>query len=60
MNGVVVRLVVCAAATVISLRAADVAYTGSRTCAGCHPKIYQDYVRTAMGRSMGATPGKIG
>jgi hypothetical protein len=29
-----------------------VAYIGSRICAGCHAKIYQDYVRTAMGRSM--------
>ena len=29
-----------------------VAYIGSRKCAGCHAKIYQDYVRTAMGRSM--------
>jgi hypothetical protein len=29
-----------------------VSYIGSRACAGCHQKIYQDYVRTAMGRSM--------
>src|SRR5690349_6047652 len=29
-----------------------VGYTGSRTCAGCHPKIYRDYAGTAMGRSM--------
>ncbi|HXJ44778.1 MAG TPA: tetratricopeptide repeat protein [Bryobacteraceae bacterium] len=29
-----------------------VAYTGSRTCAGCHPKIYRDYTGAAMGRSM--------
>ena len=45
-----------------SLRAAEntkyrntapgVAYTGSPTCAGCHPKIYRDYSGTAMGRSM--------
>ncbi len=33
------------------------AYTGSGVCAGCHAKIYRDYVRTAMGRSMSlATP----
>jgi hypothetical protein len=31
---------------------AGVAYVGSRVCAGCHPKIYQDYIRTAMGRSI--------
>ncbi len=29
-----------------------VAYVGSRVCAGCHAKIYQDYSATAMGRSM--------
>ncbi|MCU1273999.1 MAG: hypothetical protein JWO48_1430, partial [Bryobacterales bacterium] len=33
-------------------RAEDAAYIGSRTCAGCHRKIYLDYGRTAMGRSM--------
>ena len=27
-------------------------YVGSRACAGCHAKIYQDYSTTAMGRSM--------
>lgn len=32
--------------------AEDAVYIGSRTCAGCHKKIYQDYGRTAMGRSM--------
>ena len=32
--------------------APGVAYIGSRTCAGCHQKIYQEYGRTAMGRSM--------
>src|SRR5579859_384359 len=25
-----------------------VAYTGSAACAGCHPKIWRDYARTAM------------
>jgi len=29
-----------------------VAYVGSRACAACHAKIYQDYSKTAMGRSM--------
>jgi hypothetical protein len=29
-----------------------VPYIGSRACAGCHQKMYQDYIRTAMGRSM--------
>jgi len=29
-----------------------VAYVGSRVCAGCHAKIYQEYAQTAMGRSM--------
>ncbi len=32
--------------------APGVAYIGSRACSGCHSKIYQDYIRTAMGRSM--------
>jgi hypothetical protein len=35
------------------------AYVGSRTCSGCHAKIYQAYARSAMGRSMSvarATP----
>src|SRR5262249_24596573 len=29
-----------------------VAYLGSKGCAGCHKKIYDSYLRTAMGRSM--------
>ncbi len=29
-----------------------VKYIGSRACAGCHSKIYQDYSKTAMGLSM--------
>lgn len=32
--------------------APGVAYIGSRACAGCHQKIYQNYIHTAMGRSM--------
>jgi hypothetical protein len=39
--------------------AAGVAYTGSRTCAGCHTQIYNAYLKTAMGRSMGS-PGERG
>ncbi|HZT32652.1 MAG TPA: cytochrome c3 family protein [Bryobacteraceae bacterium] len=27
-------------------------YIGSKTCAGCHPRIYTSFRRTAMGRSM--------
>ncbi len=58
----VVRRIFLALSIFTSLRAAEttayrntapgVAYTGSRTCAGCHPKIYRDYAGTAMGRSM--------
>jgi len=58
----VVRRIFLALSIFTSLRAAEnttyrntadgVAYTGSRTCAGCHPKIYRDYIGTAMGRSM--------
>jgi hypothetical protein len=33
--------------------APGVAYVGSRMCSGCHSRIYADYMRTAMGRSMG-------
>src|SRR5690348_15534850 len=38
-----------------------VAYIGSKSCAGCHNKIYLDYIRTAMGRSMGpaASPAQL-
>ncbi|MGH7246611.1 MAG: tetratricopeptide repeat protein [Pseudomonadota bacterium] len=32
--------------------APGVAYVGSKVCAGCHRRIYDDYVRSAMGRSM--------
>jgi hypothetical protein len=62
-----VRLALCALACILlsgtkSLSADDgiaylntapgVAYIGSRACSGCHSKIYQDYIRTAMGRSV--------
>jgi hypothetical protein len=57
-----VRWLFLALSIFTSLRAAEntkyrntppgVAYTGSPTCAGCHPKIYRDYSGTAMGRSM--------
>lgn len=29
-----------------------VGYVGSKACASCHPKIYSEYVKTAMGRSI--------
>lgn len=58
----VVRRLLIVLAIVTSRGAADeiayrnaapaVPYIGSRACAGCHQKIYQDYIRTAMGRSM--------
>lgn len=32
--------------------ATGVAYVGSKICAGCHQKNYEEYVHTAMGRSM--------
>ena len=32
--------------------AASVAYVGSETCGGCHPKILENFRRTGMGRSM--------
>jgi hypothetical protein len=45
---------VCAAESVAWRNAATgVAYVGSKACAGCHPKLYRDYLATAMGRSMG-------
>jgi len=57
-----VRLLVLTACLISPLGSAEnpayrntapaVAYTGSQACAGCHPKIYRDYSRTAMGRSM--------
>src|SRR5579872_1397366 len=50
-----VKRILCAALMVGYLSGADdppLAYVGSRACAACHPKIYRDYVRTAMGRSM--------
>jgi hypothetical protein len=58
----VVKLLVLTACFILPLGAAEnaecrntaptVAYVGSSACAGCHPKIYRDYTRTAMGRSM--------
>src|SRR5215831_334776 len=38
-----------------------VQYIGSRTCGGCHLKIYQGYIRTAMGRSitLAADPDRL-
>ena len=38
---------------------AGVAYVGSRICAGCHAKIYQDFIQTAMGRSMDLPAGSL-
>ena len=32
-------------------------YTGSKVCAGCHRKIFDDYMRSAMGRSMSTASG---
>src|SRR5690349_1833208 len=29
-------------------------YVGSKLCAGCHPRIFRSFRRTAMGRSMAA------
>ena len=64
----VVRRILFALSIVTSLDAAadltyrnttpGVAYIGSQMCAGCHAKIYRDYARTAMGRSMslGSSP----
>jgi hypothetical protein len=34
------------------LALADSSYVGSEGCAGCHARIYSDYVQTAMGRSL--------
>jgi hypothetical protein len=34
-------------------------YAGSQACAGCHPKIFQEYRRTPMGGSM-SLPSAIG
>lgn len=31
---------------------ADVEYAGSKACAGCHKSIYDQYIRTGMGRSL--------
>jgi tetratricopeptide (TPR) repeat protein len=42
----VASLVVCTLATV------GQDYVGSQSCAGCHRKLYEDYKKTAMGRSM--------
>jgi hypothetical protein len=65
MIAYVVKGLLFALSTVVSLDAADnlayrntapgVGYVGSRMCSGCHAKIYQDYVTTAMGRSMSLT-----
>ena len=55
---ILVRLFVAALVGVLSAQNTyrntkpGVAYVGSRACAGCHAKIYQDYIATAMGRSM--------
>jgi len=51
------RLLICPVAA-ISLLAAEaprnaapgVPYVGSKVCAGCHRGIYDEYVRTPMGR----------
>src|SRR2546421_5171440 len=32
--------------------ASDSKYVGSGICASCHQKVYQDFLRTGMGRSM--------
>jgi hypothetical protein len=58
----VVRLALYALCSVASLGAGKsttyrntapgVKYIGSRACVGCHSKLYQDYIGTAMGRSM--------
>lgn len=33
--------------------APEVKYVGSKACAGCHQRLYDGFVQTAMGRSMG-------
>ena len=43
---------VAAAPPVFRNTGPDVAYVGSKACAGCHDAIYRKYVRTAMGRSI--------
>src|SRR6266851_254498 len=34
--------------------APGIAYVGSKVCAGCHQNVYEQYMKTAMGRSMSA------
>jgi hypothetical protein len=43
---------VAAAPLVFRNTGPDIAYVGSKACAGCHSAIYQKYGRTAMGRSI--------
>jgi len=43
---------VAAAPLVFRNTGPQVAYVGSKACAGCHSGIYRKYVRTAMGRSI--------
>jgi hypothetical protein len=43
---------VAAAPLVFRNTGPDIAYVGSKACAGCHSAIYQRYGRTAMGRSI--------
>src|SRR5262249_29880842 len=35
-------------------------YTGSASCAGCHPELFRRYSQTAMGRSSGPVSGLAG
>jgi len=39
--------------------APGVRYVGSKVCAGCHRGIYDEYMRTPMGRSLAALRGKV-
>jgi len=36
-----------------------VAYVGSKVCASCHPKIYESYKKTDMGRSMAVAGSEL-
>lgn len=36
--------------------APEVRYVGSKVCAACHRKIYDEYIRTPMGRSLAPPP----
>lgn len=58
-SAVAALVALLALATALPAAPATSGYVGSKICSGCHRKLYDDFVKTAMGRSMSLAKGPL-